>query len=35
MDAGYKGALGVLLDIKNLPRIVFYENVKLGQIVMY
>ncbi|KAL7958995.1 dUTPase-like protein [Trichoderma compactum] len=35
VDAGYEGALGALLDIKNLSGIVLRENVKLGQIVMH
>lgn len=32
MDAGYKGALGALLDVKNPEGIVVCRNAKLGQL---
>lgn len=35
VDAGYEGALGALLDVKNSAGILLYRNVKLGQIVMH
>lgn len=33
VDAGYEGALGALLDVKNPARILLYQDAKLGQIV--
>ncbi|KAM0511618.1 hypothetical protein ACHAPE_009669 [Trichoderma viride] len=35
VDAGYEGALGALLDVKNPAGILLYRNAKLGQIVMH
>ncbi|KAL6834451.1 dUTPase-like protein [Trichoderma camerunense] len=35
VDAGYEGALGALLDIKNPAGIVLHKDAKLGQIVMH
>lgn len=35
VDAGYEGALGALLDVKNPAGIILYKNAKLGQIVMH
>ncbi|KAG6013912.1 hypothetical protein E4U43_007049 [Claviceps pusilla] len=35
VDAGYDGALGALLDIKNPAGIVLHKDAKLGQIVMH
>ncbi|KAL7950538.1 dUTPase-like protein [Trichoderma barbatum] len=35
VDAGYEGALGALLDIKNPVGIILRKDAKLGQIVMH
>ncbi|KAM4066493.1 dUTPase domain-containing protein [Hirsutella rhossiliensis] len=35
VDAGYEGALGALLDIRNPMGIVLWRNAKLGQITMH
>ncbi|UKZ83830.1 hypothetical protein TrVFT333_011643 [Trichoderma virens FT-333] len=35
VDAGYEGALGALLDIKNPAGIILHKDAKLGQIVMH
>lgn len=35
VDAGYEGALGALLDMKNPAGIVLHKDAKLGQIVMH
>lgn len=35
VDAGYEGALGALLDVKNPAGILLYKDAKLGQIVMH
>ncbi|GAW12457.1 hypothetical protein ANO14919_018260 [Xylariales sp. No.14919] len=35
IDAGYEGALGALLDVKNPAGIVLRKNAKLGQIVIH
>ncbi|KAL7788525.1 dUTPase-like protein [Trichoderma afarasin] len=35
VDAGYEGALGALLDIKNPAGIVLHKDAKLGQIMMH
>ncbi|KAI0490457.1 dUTPase-like protein [Xylaria cf. heliscus] len=34
IDAGYEGALGALLDVKNPAGIIVHKNAKLGQIVL-
>ncbi|KAK0110035.1 hypothetical protein ONS95_002695 [Cadophora gregata] len=33
VDAGYEGAMGALLEVKNPNGVVLYENAKLAQIV--
>ena len=33
VDAGYEGAMGALMDVKNPSGIVLYESAKLAQIV--
>lgn len=35
VDAGYEGALGALLDIKNPAGVVLYKNARLGQIALH
>ncbi|PTB67799.1 putative dUTPase [Trichoderma citrinoviride] len=35
VDAGYEGALGALLDVKNPAGIVLYKNARLAQIVLH
>lgn len=35
VDAGYEGALGALLDVKNPAGIVLCKNAKLGQIALH
>ncbi|KAI0534934.1 dUTPase-like protein [Xylaria digitata] len=35
IDAGYVGALGALLDVRNPAGIVVHKNAKLGQIVLH
>lgn len=35
VDAGYEGALGAFLDVRNPAGILLYRNAKLGQIVMH
>ncbi|KAI0456840.1 dUTPase-like protein [Xylaria acuta] len=35
IDAGYEGALGALLDVRNPAGIVVHKNAKLGQIVLH
>ncbi|EHK48264.1 uncharacterized protein TrAtP1_001017 [Trichoderma atroviride] len=35
VDAGYEGALGALLDVKNPAGILLYKDAKLGQIAMH
>jgi len=35
VDAGYEGALGALLDIKNPAGLVLHRNARLGQIVLH
>ncbi|KAL6801464.1 dUTPase-like protein [Trichoderma sp. SZMC 28013] len=35
VDAGYEGALGALLDVKNPAGIVLHKDAKLGQIAMH
>ena len=35
VDAGYKGVLGALLDVKNPAGIVLCRNAKLGQITLH
>lgn len=35
VDAGYEGALGALLDVRNPAGIVLCKNAKLGQIVLH
>lgn len=35
VDAGYEGALGALLDVRNPHGIVLYRNAKLGQVAVY
>ncbi|KAL7928899.1 dUTPase-like protein [Trichoderma chlorosporum] len=35
VDAGYEGALGALLDVKNPAGIILNKDAKLGQIVMH
>ncbi|OQE25157.1 hypothetical protein PENSTE_c006G00659 [Penicillium steckii] len=34
VDAGYEGAMGCLMEVKNPHGVVLYENSKLAQIVM-
>lgn len=33
VDAGYEGAMGALMEVKNPSGIVLYRNAKLAQIV--
>ncbi|KAJ5293756.1 hypothetical protein N7508_008577 [Penicillium antarcticum] len=33
VDAGYEGALGALIEVKNPHGVVLYQNAKLAQIV--
>mgnify|MGYP002380527136 CR=1 FL=1 len=33
VDAGYKGAMGALLEVKNPNGVILYQNAKLAQIV--
>jgi dUTP pyrophosphatase len=33
VDAGYEGAMGALMEVKNPNGIVLYENAKISQIV--
>ncbi|KAI0205172.1 dUTPase-like protein [Astrocystis sublimbata] len=35
VDAGYKGVLGSLLDVRNASGILLHKNAKLGQIVVH
>lgn len=35
VDAGFEGALGALLDVKNPAGILLYQHAKLGQIVKH
>ncbi|KAI0871336.1 dUTPase-like protein [Hypoxylon argillaceum] len=35
VDAGYEGALGALLDVRNPAGIVVHRNAKMGQIVLH
>ncbi|OKL57163.1 hypothetical protein UA08_07446 [Talaromyces atroroseus] len=35
IDAGYKGALGALLDVRNPHGIALYKNAKLGQVTVH
>lgn len=35
VDAGYEGAVGALLDVRNPHGIVLYRNAKLGQVVVH
>ncbi|KAI0403164.1 dUTPase-like protein [Xylaria palmicola] len=35
VDAGYEGALGALLDVRNPAGIVLHRNAKLGQMVVH
>ncbi|KAK1244788.1 hypothetical protein MKX08_004417 [Trichoderma sp. CBMAI-0020] len=35
VDAGYQGALGALLDVKNPAGILLHKDARLGQIVMH
>ncbi len=35
VDAGYEGALGALLDVRNPAGMVLYRNAKLAQIVLH
>lgn len=35
VDAGYEGALGAVLDVRNQNGIVLYRNAKLGQITLH
>lgn len=34
IDAGYKGALGALLDVRNPTGMVLYKDAKLGQVTL-
>jgi len=35
VDAGYEGALGALLDVRNPAGIILYKDAKLGQIILH
>lgn len=35
IDAGYEGALGALLDVRNPHGIILYRNAKLGQVTLH
>lgn len=35
IDAGYEGALGALLDVRNPHGIVLFKDAKLGQIILH